>query len=1789
MKKLFFLLIALTLSGLSYGQYLAESFDNATFPPSGWTQTQVTGTGLWERVTASTPGTDPTCLPHSGAGMAKFNSWDYPAATSAVLISPAINLTTITAGTVLEFWMYRDNGNPTLPDSLSFWINTTASLTGATFLGKYIRLKSQAPIETGLDGWYKYQVPIPISFNTATNYIMLKSFSLYGNNMHVDDIRVQFPAAGNAAPTNMTFTNTTFGGTTVGWTDNSTNEYSFSLYMSTSPTSGFALIDPFIPSTTTSATGSTYSKTITGLSPTTQYYFRVSANAGLESAYLTGNTTTIAGTLSGVKTVGPTGNYASLTAAFAAINTSGLSGNIELSLQSTYVSSVETFPIIPSKGATASKTIKVYPLATGLSITSANATGTLNFDGAAYVTFDGRVNATGSSKDLVISNTLNTSSTVKYLNDATYNNLKYCSIQGVDSTGIGVINFGTTVGINGITNGNSYNKIDNCDIRDGVTTPLNAIYASGTSGGENKSDTISNCNIYNFYRSYACNPVGLYVGSGNTAWAILNNSIYQTVPRNPTGAVGYNVILVGGGDNYTISGNYIGGSAPLCGGTPFTLNGLTIGNFIYCVRITASAGVNPNSIQGNTFANISLQSLSGTSLVGVLSSAGLTNLGTITGNVFGSSTTTGSITYTAGVAAASTSLFGIYIAGGTGNIQNNVVGGITINATTASTQNISFYGIYAQGTGANIVSNNIVGSNTLTNSIQTVAGTQPVLIAGIYTNIASGSVSYTNNMIANITNNNTGAAGYLLGLRNAGTIANVIVDNNIIHDLSCASSSVVTTNTAAIVGISSSNSGNNIVISRNTLYNFTATAPTTASAVNGIYRSGTNALNGKIERNLMYNFAINSTSTASVINGIYTLSGASSYNNNMIRLGYKPDGTDLTLGLRMHGIYDSGLTNNYYFNTVYIGGTGVVSADTTYAFRSFVVTTARNFKDNIFINARSNASGTGANYAVNVAGTALNPAGLSMNYNIIQATGTGGIFGRFNSLDVADIATWRTNVGQDTNSLSVNPLLAAPTATIPNLHLTIASPAESAGIAIDSVFYDFDGDIRANNSPTDIGADAGYYDNILPTAVFTPANLATAVALNSTVQVVFNEMVRKIDNTVLDSANIASVISFKKVSDNSNVAFTASWNAATKKIVATPTVALLGLTAYKLNVSVEDYNNNLLSGADSTRFTTIVNTDASLSDLKVSGTTVTGFASTTLNYNVVLASGTTVVPPVTATTTDIFATKVITAASALPGTTTVVVTAQNGTTISTYTVHFTVAPNTDASLSDIKVNGTTVTGFASTTLVYNVALPYGTTVVPTVTATTTDGNATKTITAAAALPGTTTIVTTAGDGTTHLTYTINFTILPASTIATLSDLKVNGTTVTGFSSTTITYAVVLPYGTTVVPTVTATTTDANATKVITPAAALPGTTTVVVTAQNGTTTKTYTVSFTIAPNVVATLSDIKVNGVTVTGFSPTVITYTVGLPYGTTVVPTVTATTTDVNATKVITPCTALPGTTTIVVTAQNGTTTKTYVVNFTINAPSTVATLASLLVNGTSVTGFSPTVYNYNVVLPAGTTVVPTVTATTGSALATKVITACTALPGTTTIVVTAQDGVTTRTYTVNFTVAIQTYTVAFSVINGNGTLTATVDASAITSPATVNAGKKVIFTATPAANYTVKEWTLNGTIIAGNTSNIDTLSNLAANAVVTVEFKVIVGINEVNENTVSIYPIPANDAVNVKMNTTIRQIGILSINGQQVSSSIVNNKEAVLNTSELSNGIYFLRIETTNGITMKKIQISK
>ena len=89
---------------------------------------------------------------------------------------------------------------------------------------------------------------------------------------------------------------------------------------------------------------------------------------------------------------------------------------------------------------------------------------------------------------------------------------------------------------------------------------------------------------------------------------------------------------------------------------------------------------------------------------------------------------------------------------------------------------------------------------------------------------------------------------------------------------------------------------------------------------------------------------------------------------------------------------------------------------------------------------------------------------------------------------------------------------------------------------------------------------------------------------------------------------------------------------------------------------------------------------------------------------------------------------------------------------------------------------------------------------------------------------------------------------------------------------------------------------------------------------------------------------------------------------------------------------------------------------------PGTNASLVDLSINGTSLTGFTPAILNYEVLLPFGTSINPTVTYISAENTATVAVTNATNLSGTeaertTTVLVTASDGVTQKIYKIVFT----------------------------------------------------------------------------------------------------------------------------------------------------------------------------
>lgn len=906
--------------------------------------------------------------------------------------------------------------------------------------------------------------------------------------------------------------------------------------------------------------------------------------------------------LSGTKSVGPTGDYTSITAAIADVQAvgNGLGGALILELQATYVSTVETFPLtLPAlNGSSVVNTLTIRPSsgAAALSITSANTTAaTVDLNGAQFVMIDGRAGGAGTAKQLTIANTSTSGVALRFINEASSNIIEYITLQGVNSSAAsGVVFFSTTTG----TNGNDHNTIDHCDIRDGTTTPINGLFASGTDAttAQNNSDnTVTNCNIFNFHAATAVDSAGVRLDSGNTDWTLTGNSFYQTASHTGVGAFLRPIYLNNAsGNNFTITSNFIGGSAPNGGGTAWIT---TFPSALYrFVGIHLNIGTTtPSSVQGNNIANIVWTSNSNGSTLpgtwsGIYAQAGAVNIGTETGNTIGNSAGTGSISVTT-TGSGGTS-FGIGSASsGTVAIANNTIGSITVNGTS-TTGAASFTGILVTA-GVNTISNNTVGSTTVANSLNAATSSTSASgqqVTGILSS-SSTSTSITGNTVANLNNNYTatGSAGQIRGIV-ASAGVNTITGNNV-RNLSTTSQNTSTSTFQSVLGIIDSSTLAGQTVSQNVVHSLANTATAAAVTVTGIYFAGPTSGTNVIARNLVHSLAISSTSTGSVLRGMQFDAGIFTAQNNMVRVGLDASGNPTAGASFMQGIFDNGATSgrNFYHSSVYLGGTQTSGTNTTLAFSSNGVSNTRTFQNNIFVNVRSASGGTGKHYAVSYGGTTVNPAGLTAGGNLFLASGTGGMLGRYNSsIDCSTLAAWQAATGQDASSAVADPRFVNPTggASAVDLHLQASNPAEGGGIPVVAVTEDFDGQARSAFTPADIGADAGNFF-LFGSDIFAPGISYTPLASGTTANRVLTDWADITDGTGVSGGTNAPRLYFKKSTDADvfNVANNSTGN-GWKYVTAT------GSGPYSFMLDYSLINGGSASNGDTIQYFVVAQDDA---------------------------------------------------------------------------------------------------------------------------------------------------------------------------------------------------------------------------------------------------------------------------------------------------------------------------------------------------------------------------------------------------------------------------------------------------------------------------------------------------------------------------------------------------------------------------------------------------------------------
>lgn len=766
-------------------------------------------------------------------------------------------------------------------------------------------------------------------------------------------------------------------------------------------------------------------------------------------------------------TIGATGTYSTIAAAYAVCTGST---DYVLEIKSDYSQAGETWPLSLSQLANknASNTVTIRPISGAtISISQSVAGNLIYLNGADYVIFDGRAGGSGSSAFTLTNTSTNLLANVfAFGSDATYNTLKYLTLKASGTSTGAAVSFGS-----GSSTGNGNNTISYNNITKSASgAPAYGIYSYGSSAGNNNSsNTISYNNFYDLGQSTWCGAVAYSDG-----WTISDNHFYQTASISLTSSdlsmiyVGANVVGI------TITGNYFGGRATSCGGAAFAV---TTGSYTF-YGIDFNSVTGSVSILNNTFANITATSTGANSVrcIDTYGSATYTIGSSGNGNVFGSTSTTGSITITG--STAGTAFYGIYHSGtnASNSIAYNTMAGITQTHTTAATFP-QFNGIYVGGSAAGSITYNTFG-----------ASSGPIQLTGTGVGVAYQVIAWNSNTNATITNNtfqnftvsNGGATNdndiiYTFG-SGTNTISNNTIGSSTANNMSfsltdqvnaihCYSAGTPTINnntiqqfnqtgtgsSAGFYGIYIENMNGIATISSNTIKNIT-TAGTGSYAFNGIYLYSTNAsATNSVISNEIKTITASSTGAGSVY-GIYAYDGGGTIKKNRVSgitfnssnasanlFGIVVDAADnlnfynnvvlIDNGAGsavLRGILNRSATANtftFYHNTVKIYGTATAGSNNSNAFTDLSTAGGTvNIKNNIFQNSRTNSGGSGAHIAIRLANTTPT---INSDYNYLEAGGTGGYVGSYNGTNYATIAAYRTASSKDANSKNATIVISA--------------------------------------------------------------------------------------------------------------------------------------------------------------------------------------------------------------------------------------------------------------------------------------------------------------------------------------------------------------------------------------------------------------------------------------------------------------------------------------------------------------------------------------------------------------------------------------------------------------------------------------------------------------------------------------------------------------------------------------------------------------------------------------------
>ena len=380
-----------------------------------------------------------------------------------------------------------------------------------------------------------------------------------------------------------------------------------------------------------------------------------------------------------------------------------------------------------------------------------------------------------------------------------------------------------------------------------------------------------------------------------------------------------------------------------------------------------------------------------------------------------------------------------------------------------------------------------------------------------------------------------------------------------------------------------------------------------------------------------------------------------------------------------------------------------------------------------------------------------------------------------------------------------------------------------------------------------------------------------------------------------------------------------------------------------------------------------------LSNILIDGISLEDFVSNDFDYTLELPNGITYIPVIQAVKGEQHQTVEITT-NGINNTTTILVTAQDGVTQSTYTIIFTSRLSDNALLTEILINGVLIDNFVPEILIYNHTFPH----------TATD----FTVDYAKAHAGQNIavenngifnnykITVTSESGNFTNQYIINFNVEP-SPYAYLESIFSDGILIQNFFPEALEYKLILPYGTQNVPNITYISGNIAQNIILANAATLNDTTFISITAENGVNQNIYKISFeTILLNN-ALLDNIFINGEPLRtdaanftadkDFNSQISDYEVILPFSTTEFPAVgwIGQVADYHSINFIN--NGFDDISVIEIISQNQRVINEYSIKFAV-ALSSNSALRSISLNGKLLSGFNSEILHYTIEYPIGT-----------------------------------------------------------------------------------------------------------------------------------------------------------------------------------------------------------------------------